>query len=265
FAGYDGSLKDVVLVADVLNRLPQALGILQESHERADGDRVLNHLPAAVPDDRRDADGRDQVHQRVEDRVIKDRVDVGLQVRRVDVGELAEPLLLAIEELNGLSARNVLLRECVQPRDLGPNLAEAFARPPTEPGGGRDEQRHDRQRDEREPPVEVEHHPQRARDQHNVAEHFDQPRSEEFVERVDVGGQPGDQPPDRVGVVKRHLDGLELAEDLLAQVVHHALPDGVEQHVLKIPDAERDSERQNVNEAEYRYPVKRMVETYRSS
>src|SRR5215510_14777542 len=138
FAGADGRLKDVVLVADVLNGLPQTLCVLQESHERADGDRILNHLPAAVPDYRRDADGRDQVHQRVEDRVIKDRVYVGLQVRRVDVGELAERLLLAVEELNCLSARNVLLRKRVQPRNLGPHLAEALARAPAEPGGGRD-------------------------------------------------------------------------------------------------------------------------------
>ena len=59
---------------------------------------------------------------------------------------------------------------------LRPHLAETFARAAAEPGGRRDQQRHDRQRDERQLPVELEHHPERAGDQHDVAQHFDETR-----------------------------------------------------------------------------------------
>jgi hypothetical protein len=52
--------------------------------------RVLHHAITAVPDDQRDADRADQIDEREEDCVIKDRVEVRSSILLVVVVKLAE-------------------------------------------------------------------------------------------------------------------------------------------------------------------------------
>jgi hypothetical protein len=64
----------------------------------------------------------------------------------VDIVELPERLLLAIENLHGLRARDVLLQEGVDARQLRAYEVVAAARVLAEPRRGREQKRH---RDER--------------------------------------------------------------------------------------------------------------------
>ena len=50
------------------------------------------------------------------------------------------------------------------------------------------------------------------------------PDGEELVERVDVGRDPRHQPADRIAVVERHVEPLQMRVNLHAQVEHDALP-----------------------------------------
>ena len=51
------------------------------------------------------------------------------------------------------------------------------------------------------------------------------PGGEQLVQGLDVGGDPGHQPADRVAVEVRDAEPLEMAEDLHAEIVHHPLAD----------------------------------------
>src|SRR5205814_5311137 len=136
--GDDGRVKNVVLVGDVAYGLEEKLRELYEGDERADGEhgvsgRVLHHAVAAVPDDERDADRADQVNEREEDGVVEDRLDVRAPVLVVDLVELPKRLRLAVENLHGLRARQVLLQEGVDARQPRADEVVAASRVPSEP------------------------------------------------------------------------------------------------------------------------------------
>ena len=91
----DCRLEHVVLVRDIANRLKQSLRILNKRNEGAEGQhciagRVLHHAITAVPDDEGDADRANEIYEREEDGVIKDRVDVGSAILLVDLVELLQ-------------------------------------------------------------------------------------------------------------------------------------------------------------------------------
>ena len=138
--GDDGRLQDVVLVGDVADRLKEKLRELYEGDERADCEhgvagRVLHHAVAAVPDDERDADRADQINEREEDRVVEDRFDVRAPVVVVNLVELPERLRLAVENLYGLRARQVLLQEGIDAREARADEVVAASRVLPKPGG----------------------------------------------------------------------------------------------------------------------------------
>ena len=56
-AGGHRGLQNVVLVAQVLDGPEEALRILDERDQHAEGDGVPQHSEAAEPDDQRDGDG----------------------------------------------------------------------------------------------------------------------------------------------------------------------------------------------------------------
>ena len=64
--------------------------------------------------------GLDQLDDRIEDRVVEDRVDVRVAVPRVQPVELLRLRLLAVEELHRGHAGDVLLQEGVDRGDARP-------------------------------------------------------------------------------------------------------------------------------------------------
>ena len=103
-------LQDVVLIRDVADRLKKLLRVLNEGDECAERERLmrgcgLHHAIAAEPDDERNADCADQIHEREEDRVVKDRLDVRVAIVVVQIVKLLERLRFAVEQLHGLRAR----------------------------------------------------------------------------------------------------------------------------------------------------------------
>ena len=82
------------------------------------------------------------------------------------------------------------------------------------------------------------------------------PGRKELVEGLDVGGDAGHQPSDRIAVEVRDAEPLQVLEDLEPKVAHDALADvgrdqrlHVLQHELEEEGAERD-ERQGAQHAE---------------
>ena len=72
-------LHDVVLLAQVADRLEEALDVLDEGHQPPTVSTPVEYLRAAVPDDRRQRDGRGDAHQRPEQREVQHAAQVRLQ------------------------------------------------------------------------------------------------------------------------------------------------------------------------------------------
>ncbi len=154
-AGGHGGLQDVVFVAQVLNGPPEALRILDEHGQHADGDRAGEDAEAATPDDQRNGDGREQFDCRVVERVGKDGVFEGDHVQAVDVFKVVVGALLAIEELHHAHAADVFLGEAVDAGDGGADAAIALADVVAEEARDDQDQRQNGEGDQRQPPVDA--------------------------------------------------------------------------------------------------------------
>src|SRR5690349_8218941 len=104
--------------------------------------RVLHYAITAVPDDKCDADRADQIDEREEDRVIKDRVDVRSTIFFVDVIELAERLRFRVEDLDRLCTREVFLQKRIDASDTRAHGVVTLARAASKPGSRGKQHRH---------------------------------------------------------------------------------------------------------------------------
>ena len=112
--------------------------------------RVLHHAIAAKPDDQSDAHRADEVDQREEDGVEKDRVDICFAVILVDCLEATQRFRLRIKDLHGLRAGKVLLQKSVDARDACSDHVIAASRALAKPRGGGPEHRDRQQCNQRE-------------------------------------------------------------------------------------------------------------------
>ena len=191
--------------------------------------------PSPVDQDERGGDGGQQLDRRVEDRVVEDRLHVGVVVPAVDGGEgLAVPRLAA-EQLHHRHAREVLLEEGVDARHPPARLAEGPPRALAEPVGEGEEERDHGEGDEGEAPVEGHHHRHDPEQGEEVAEDGDDARGEQLVHRVHVGGDARHEPAHRVAVEVAHVQPLQVREDLAPHVLHDPLPGHL--HDVVLPEA----------------------------
>ena len=72
----------------------------------------------------------------------------------------------------------------------------------------------------------------------DVAEDRHDAGGEQFVEDVDVGRHPGHQPADRVPVVVRDVEPLQMPVDLHPHVEHDPLPGHLERPRLQVLEHE---------------------------
>ena len=102
----------------------------------------LHDTIAAIPDDQRNPDCPDEINQRKEDRVVEDRVEVGLAIVAIDYIKLVQRLRLSIEDLNCLRAGKMFLQKCIDARNSRPDHVVTAPRTFAKPGSGREKQRH---------------------------------------------------------------------------------------------------------------------------
>ncbi len=273
----DRRLQHVVLVGNIANRLKQRLRILDERDERAEREhrvarRVLHHAITAIPDDQRDADRADQIHERKEDCVIKDRVDVRASIFVVDVIESAQRLRFRVEDLDRLRAGKVLLQKRIDARDARAHEVVTSARAAAKPRRRRKQQRHCQQADERELHVHPQHHGDDRDDHHEVAEQIRHAFGEQLVERIDVGRQPRHDAADGIAIVVSDFLVLQFAVELFAHVEHHVLSDAVDEDRLEVGEDESqqlrreeqaDEQHQTVSLARQDVPVDRVLRELR--
>ena len=129
---------------------------------------------------------------------------------------------------------------------MGEPLAHAAVRvagAQSEIGGDYEEHRHDRERHERQAPVDPEHDGDDARERDHVGDHGEEPAREGFAHRLGVVEDPCHEPADRIAIEEGGLEPEEPAEALRAKVVNHELAG--ELHQVGLEPAERVEERQH--------------------
>ena len=80
-----GALQEVELLREVLQRLEEAAGELDERREHADGQRAVEGPEPAVLQQQRHRHRGEHLHHREEHRVDRDRPQVGIQVLPVEL------------------------------------------------------------------------------------------------------------------------------------------------------------------------------------
>jgi hypothetical protein len=140
-----------------LDGLEEALRVLHESDEHADGDRSGERAQAAIPEDGDNRDDAEELDRWKEEREGQDGVLVGLHVQAVEVGELLARFFLVAEELHDAHAADVFLQEGVDARDGRADAAIGVADFVAEKPGGYEDERHDGEGCQREPPVHSQH------------------------------------------------------------------------------------------------------------
>ena len=246
--GSHGGLQDVVLFAEVLDGAEEALRVLNEGDEDAEGDGSeeapvargaaggqvdvrgepgevggLEDADAAAPDDEGDGGGAEELDDGVVERVSEDGVGPRLLVFGVDQGEVVEGAALAVEELHDGHAGDVLLREGIDTCSGGTLATVAVADVLAEDLGDVEDRRDDRDGEQGEGPAHAQHDDDDEGEDEDVFEDGEDAGGEHLVEGVDIGGDASDEAAYGVAVEEGRRHALEMAEDLAAQVEHDLL------------------------------------------
>ncbi len=155
---------------------------------------------AATPDDQSDGGGAEEFDDGVVERVGEDGVGPGLLVFGVDGGEVVEGAALAVEELHDGHAGDVLLREGVDAGGGGALAAVAVADVAAEDARDVEDGRDDRDGEQRQRPAHAQHDDDDEGEDEDILEDGEHAGGEHLVQRVDVGGDAGDEPADGVVV-----------------------------------------------------------------
>ena len=105
-----------------------------------------------------------------------------------------------------------------------------------------------------------EEHADHDGEQEEVVDHGDDAGGEKFVEGVDVSGDAGDHAADGIFVVVGHGQALQVAENLLAHVVHGLLADMLHDADLNVLREEIEEEDEQVDYADDDQAVARVRE-----
>ena len=250
-------MQDVVLFAEVLNGTEEALGERDESGKNADGngiahwrERSVQHGVAAEPNDGSDSAGRQDFYHRIVDGVRHDGVFEGIHVGGIDLFELLVGALLAVKKLQHHDAADMLLQISVNAGNGYADAAVAVAHGAAEKRSSHEDQWQSGEGDQRQPPLKVQHQKHDAGQHENIFDDGNHSGGKQLVERVHVGGDAGDQPPDRIAVEEGDVHLLQVAEDLAAQVEHYLLAGPL--HVIGLGkfQKEAEAEQEDVNRAD---------------
>jgi hypothetical protein len=216
--------------------------------QRPERDPGPHDLAAAVPDDQRDRDRAHQFEDREEERVVVDRLEIGVAVPGVEHMEGVEVPALPVEDLHGAHAAQILVEEGVEPRQPRADVTKrpAHLRPEAERDDG-DQGQHG-EGDGHQLGVDPRHRDQDAEQGEQVAEDRHHAGGEHLVEHVDVVGHAGEQPAHRVAIEERDRQALEMTEQRHAQVHHDALPNALHDLGLQVSESEADQQHRQVEQ-----------------
>ena len=222
-AGSHRGLQDVVFLAQVLDGPEEALGILDEGDQHADGDCVAQHPKPAQPDHQGDGHGAQQLNRGVIERIGHDGVFEGDHVLPVDGFELLVGALLAVEQLHHAHSAYMLLGGGVDAGDGGADAPVGVAHMFAEDAGDPKDKGQHGKGDQGQPPVHAQHDDHDEDENENILENGKDAGSEHLVQRVHIAGEPGDQAPHRIAVEKAYVHALDMPENLAAHVEHDFL------------------------------------------
>ena len=149
-------------------------------------------------------------------------------VRVVRGVELGEERALAVERLDDGHAGDRLGDLRGHRRDRLAHAQERRVRAHLEPAGEDERRRQDHERDETEAPVEDEQADDRGEQRERVDDERGQPLREHVRERVDVGGEPRDDPARLLLREVAQRERRQVIEEVAAQAEHDVLADAGE-------------------------------------
>ncbi len=220
-----GGLHDVVLFAQILNGAEESHAILEESHQHADLDSAAADAESAVGQQQRQRQHAQKLHHRIKPAVGDDGVLVGFHVVAIDLLEFGAAAGFAIEELQHGDAADVLLQIGVDAGDGDANPAVAFLHGTPELHGDQHHQRHHGQQEAGHAGAQFEHRDDDEAQHQQVAQDHQQAGGKQFVERVHVGGDAGDQAAHRIVIVEGKVQALQARHHFAPQVEHGFLSD----------------------------------------
>ncbi len=241
-----------------LNGREEPREIREEHDEGASGHLASKDEPGAEPEH----GGRARGHQHGDHR-RQQRPDPSCAQPRLDALEALGIEALTFEgalreDLDHANGRQALLDDrhdlALTPAHVVGRGAHEMAQPVDE----QREQRGHRQRDQREVPVQREHHDEHADDGQHVNHHRHQGLRGEVLHGAHVIGDGADERPDLPPLVERQREALQVRVERLTQVVRDPLADAGRGVCARIPRRrlhERDADRGRHRRVEHRQRV----------
>ena len=235
-----------VLGAEVADRQEEAIRVLDERDEGAEGERLGHDPPASVPDQERQRDRAQSFHRGVERGLPTRRAEERSPIIAVEASEPVALVALPHEELDHRHALERFLEKPVETRQPPAHLAIGVARVEPEVHGDQRQRRHDREGHEGQAPVDPEHHRDHPDQRDHVGHDREEARGERLAHCLDVAEHARHETPDRVAVEEPRLQGHEVAEDRFTQIMDDPLSGELHQVAFDRPQAIENQEHDDV-------------------
>ena len=223
-----------VELGELLDRFEEDRQVADEGDDRADLDRAVDRLGAAVEQDRRGADRGQQFDPREVGGVEEDRPHVRLAVGLVELGHRRRVPRLLAEAAHHPHAAQGLLQVAGDRADPLPGFPVGAVGDDPEDDAGRGDQREGDEGDQGQLDVEHEQDHDHADQGQHAGEHRHDAVGDELVERLDVVGHAADQHAGAAPGEEADRHRLQVGEDPLAQVLQGARADPADQVGLQV-------------------------------
>ncbi len=226
-----GPLHDAVLHGERPDRVEEALDVEQEGDHHAEVELAAQHRDAADHDHDAHGGAGQRVDDRDHDLGEPGAAQLGIQIVRDLLLEQLEVDRLAPHALHGADAMDAFRQRAVQGRAGDPRAQKGAPRARQPDDAHADQDRHDREGEEPEAPVEDQEHDRDAEQQDEVAER-EHRGLEELLQGVDVALQARHQASDLGLVHERQRDPLQVGEHRAPQIDQQPLGDARDQGLL---------------------------------
>ena len=254
------ALKLRVLQHEIAYRIEEELQLQREGDQRGDFHLAVQHAIAAVRDDERHADRDDHLDRGRDCGGEAAGIDVRAQVLFVDRVEALGVFVLAREALDDADAGDVLLQVRVDDGDRLAHADESAARIVLPDRHRQDEDGHDRERDERQPHVEIHEKADADEDARDVADDRQEAAGHQVLQRRHVARHARHDAPDLVVVVKAQRELLQVREQIAPQAEQQPLADPAGRRQLKIEERRRERRERDVHPAPHVQAAEVLVE-----
>ena len=216
----------------VLHRLVQLAEVQHEHDERARGDAPLEHEPHAHQHHDRRAGGHEEIHHRRQRGLDAAGAERGLHGGEAFALEPRFFVRLARERPDGTDGGHRLLDDRGERALALLYLARRLFDPMRAAIHDGEEERRHRQAEQREPPVEIEHDGEDARQRQHVHRDAEQGGGEEVLRRVHVARQAHHQVAGAARLEERQREPVQVVIQRPAQIQRDALADRCGQVLL---------------------------------